>query len=350
MSSRILPVIKKKHHLLVTLVLCNAGAMEALPVVLDNLVSELIAVILSVTAVLAFGEIIPQALCSRYGLTIGGHCVWFVRILMFITWPLSFPISKVLDFVLGENKEIYFRKAQLKDLVKLSFESQTTREILAATQEDELLTEHEFKIIQGALALKETSVTKKMTQIDDVFMLDSKRKLDQATMKEIKEHGNSRVPVYREKRENIIGIILVKNLIEIDINNPPAIENLQILKAPCIQKEKMMYDVLRLMVDNTQKQNYSHLAFIVKENGSNKEGEIDLETSDIQVLGIITLEDVVEALIQQEIWDETDQLLHKLRHLKKEFAPPVTINENNFELQTNESDEKPVSDKVSLLA
>jgi len=324
--------------------------MEALPVVLDNLVSELIAVILSVTAVLAFGEIIPQALCTRYGLTIGGHCAWFVRVLMFITWPISFPISKILDFALGDHKQIYFRKTQLKDLVKLSFESQTAKQLLAVTQEDELLTEHEFKIIQGALALKETSVTNKMTLIDDVFMLDSKRKLDHATMKEIKEHGNSRVPVYREKRENIIGIILVKNLIDIDINNPPVIENLPILKAPCIQKEKMMYDVLRLMVYNTQKQNYSHLAFIIKKNDTNKEDEIDLETSDIQILGIITLEDVVEALIQQEIWDETDQLLHKLRNLKKEFAPPVTINENNFELQANELDEKPISDKVSLLA
>lgn len=60
-----MPVIANQHLLLVTLLLCNAGAMEALPVLLDRLVHPLAAIIISVTAVLAFGEIIPQALCSR---------------------------------------------------------------------------------------------------------------------------------------------------------------------------------------------------------------------------------------------------------------------------------------------
>ena len=63
-ADRILPVIDKHHWMLVTLLLCNAGAMEALPLSLDKLLPSWAAILCSVTGVLAFGEIIPQALCT----------------------------------------------------------------------------------------------------------------------------------------------------------------------------------------------------------------------------------------------------------------------------------------------
>jgi len=59
MTSRIFPVIDQHHWMLVTLLLCNAGAMETLPIYLDKLVPESIAIIVSVTLILIFGEVIP---------------------------------------------------------------------------------------------------------------------------------------------------------------------------------------------------------------------------------------------------------------------------------------------------
>lgn len=58
--NKIKPVIKKKHLLLVTLLLSNAVAMEALPIFLDAIMPAIVAIILSTTAVLIFGEVIPQ--------------------------------------------------------------------------------------------------------------------------------------------------------------------------------------------------------------------------------------------------------------------------------------------------
>jgi metal transporter CNNM len=57
---KIKPILAKKHLLLVTLLLANAVAMEALPIFLDALVPAVIAIILSTTAVLVFGEVLPQ--------------------------------------------------------------------------------------------------------------------------------------------------------------------------------------------------------------------------------------------------------------------------------------------------
>ncbi|MBA0780161.1 hypothetical protein Gotri_004301 [Gossypium trilobum] len=94
-AAAILPVVQKQHQLLVTLLLCNAAAMEALPIYLDKLFNQYVAIILSVTFVLAFGEVIPQAICTRYGLAVGANLAGLVRILMIICYPIAYPIGKV---------------------------------------------------------------------------------------------------------------------------------------------------------------------------------------------------------------------------------------------------------------
>ena len=54
----------------------------------------------------AAGEIFPQAVCQHHGLVIGAYSAWFVRLLMLATAPVSWPISKVLDYVLGEDNSV----------------------------------------------------------------------------------------------------------------------------------------------------------------------------------------------------------------------------------------------------
>ena len=63
-ASKVLPILAHRHWLLCTLLLSNAAAMETLPLFLNYLVPEYLAIIISVTLVLTFGEIIPQAICT----------------------------------------------------------------------------------------------------------------------------------------------------------------------------------------------------------------------------------------------------------------------------------------------
>jgi CBS domain containing-hemolysin-like protein len=63
-ADKIFPVIDKYHWMLVTLLLFNAACMECLPLSLDKLLPGWAAIVVSVTAVLFFGEIIPQAICT----------------------------------------------------------------------------------------------------------------------------------------------------------------------------------------------------------------------------------------------------------------------------------------------
>jgi len=119
-AAKILPVISRHHLLLVTLLLLNSIANEALPLFLDEIVPTIAAILLSVTFVLMFGEIIPSAIFTGPNqLFIAARFVPLVRTAIFLLYPIAFPISRVLDKLLGEEHTNRFNKAELRALVKL---------------------------------------------------------------------------------------------------------------------------------------------------------------------------------------------------------------------------------------
>ncbi|XP_058077795.1 DUF21 domain-containing protein At4g14240-like isoform X2 [Magnolia sinica] len=360
-AATILPVVQKQHQLLVTLLLCNACSMEALPICLDKIFHPFVAVLLSVTFVLAFGEVLPQAICTRYGLAVGANFVWLVRILMIVCYPISYPIGKLLDCLLGHNESALFRRAQLKALVSIHSQE--------AGKGGEL-THDETTIISGALDLTEKTAEEAMTPIESTFSLDVNSKLDWEAIGKILARGHSRVPVYSGNPKNIIGLLLVKSLLTVRAETETPVSAVSIRRIPRVPSDMPLYDIL-----NEFQKGSSHMAAVVKAKGKNKnpplsrDGEksednkissekstltapllpmrdeksdsivVDIEKGinkpqinahkpaslqqndavtnvvtslsedieDGEVIGIITLEDVFEELLQEEIVDETDE-------------------------------------------
>jgi len=354
-AAAIFPVVQKQHQLLVTLLLCNACAMEALPIFLDRIFNPVLAVVLSVTFVLAFGEVIPQAICTRYGLAVGASFVWLVRILMVITYPISYPIGKLLDFALGHDDSAYFRRAQLKALVSIHSKE--------AGKGGEL-THDETTIISGALDLTEKTAEEAMTPIESTFSLDVDSKLDWEAIGKILARGHSRVPVYSGNPRNVIGLLLVKSLLTVRAEIETPVSAVSIRRIPRVPADMPLYDIL-----NEFQKGSSHMAAVVKakpknvpapdktepymeaavatdltapllsnrddradivivdtesqhnvqvdrnkaysmqpnDTPSNTVASIPEDMEDSPVIGIITLEDVFEELLQEEIVDETDE-------------------------------------------
>ncbi|GLC43679.1 hypothetical protein PLESTM_001503800 [Pleodorina starrii] len=254
-AMKIMPVIKHQHFLLVTLLLCNAAATEALPLFIDRLADPVTAVALSVSVVLVFGEIIPQAVCSRYGLKVGAYSAWFVRILMTLCSPIAWPIGKLLDFMLGPDHSALFRRAQLKALVDLH----GTGAGFGGT-----LSEDEVHVIRGALDLTNKVACKSMTPLDKVFMLSTEDRLDERALQAILMSGHSRIPVHREgNRKAIMGLILVKELVLINPADNTPVHSLRLRELPRLAADTPMYDMLKLF--ETGK---SHMAVLTRTPGS----------------------------------------------------------------------------------
>ncbi|EPS73801.1 hypothetical protein M569_00955, partial [Genlisea aurea] len=251
-AAKILPVVKHQHLLLCTLLICNAAAMEALPIFLDSLLSAWGAILISVTLLLLFGEILPQSVCSRYGLAIGAAVLPVVRLLMLICFPVAYPISKLLDWLLGKGHGMLFRRAELKTLVTLHGNE--------AGKGGEL-THNETTIIAGALELSEKTASDAMTPISETFSIDVNAKLNRALIGRILENGHSRIPVYYEQPTNLIGLVLVKNLLAIHLDEDLPVKSVTIRKIPRVPESMPLYDIM-----NEFRKGHSHMAVVVRQS------------------------------------------------------------------------------------
>lgn len=371
-ARKIRPCLKNPHKLLVTLVLWNAVAAEALPLVLDRITDPVTAVILSVTVVLMFGEIIPQAICSSHGLAIGSLFAPVVKMLLVVTSPVSVPISAILDVVIGHRHSALFRRAQLKTFVDLHEKSKPYGGSLSTD---------EITIIKGALDLAHKCARAAMTPLDKVFMLPIDTVLDKETLSSILEFGHSRILLHqRGDRRNIIGLLLVKELIMVNPHANVPISSMQIRHVPRLLAETPMYDMLKLfktgkthMVVLTEPTReayerqqrleeetaididlYSLDSEGIPDSTSERQNEIrplieddkmdgsalyeaksssvdassissssmdaddvlfdslDAARNELEAVGIITIEDVLEELLGDEIIDETDRHVDNL--------------------------------------
>lgn len=197
------PLRKRGNFLLCTLLLGNVLVNNSLTILLDNVSNGLVAIIAATAFIVVFGEIVPQAICSRHGLAVGAHTRFITYFFMVLTFPLSFPISLLLDKILGEEIGQVYNREKLQELIRV-------------TKDFSALDEDEVNIISGALSLTKKTVKDIMTNIDDVFMLDYNDILNFDTMSEIMKRGYSRIPVYENEKSNIVALLNIKDLALID--------------------------------------------------------------------------------------------------------------------------------------
>ncbi|OMJ76944.1 hypothetical protein SteCoe_23569 [Stentor coeruleus] len=287
-AKKVIPVINRHHLLLVTLLVANSAAMETLPLLLDSLFSEYIAIILSVTFVLAFGEVLPQALCTGPDqLKIASKLVPIVKIIMFLFSPISYPIAKLLDCVLGEEHGKKFKNDDLKALVSL-------HEVQDA-QNKSGLGIGQVNIIHGAIDLHKEIVRKHMIDINKIYMLRSDIVISKDILKEILTKGYSRVPIHRgDNTNNIIGILHIKKLVAVKEGTPIESPRIKLRSPVYVHPNLSVLDLLGIFQEGK-----GHLALVTEQPEGVAPGKYP-------ILGMITLEDVMELLLKTNIMDEDD--------------------------------------------
>uniref|UniRef100_A0A8C6UJV8 Metal transporter n=1 Tax=Neogobius melanostomus TaxID=47308 RepID=A0A8C6UJV8_9GOBI len=231
------------------------------------------------------GEILPHSVASRHSLAIASKTLCATRLLMLLFLPIAYPVSKILDIMLRQEISSFYTREKLVAMLRV-------------TDPYHDLVKEELNIIQGALELRTKTVEDVLTPLSDCYMLSSDAVLDFCTMSDIMQSGFTRIPVYENDRSNIVDILFVKDLAFVDPDDCTPLKTItQFYKHPM----HYVFSDTKLDVMLEQfKRGKSHLAVVQRVNS---EGEGD---PFYEVMGIVTLEDVIEEIIKSEIVDETD--------------------------------------------
>uniref|UniRef100_A0A914HM24 Metal transporter CNNM2 n=1 Tax=Globodera rostochiensis TaxID=31243 RepID=A0A914HM24_GLORO len=297
-AQTILPVRKSGNLLLCSLLIGNVCVNSAISILFDDLTSGYVALAVSSAGIVVFGEIFPQALCVKKGLAVGSHTIWITRFFMVLTFPLAYPISRALDVLLGDQVESYDRK-RLIELIKLN-----TKNAVGPAEE--------LKIAIGAFEMGDKTVKDVMTKIDDVFMIPHDTVLNAKVVAEIVRSGYTRIPVFSDSRNNVVSLLFVKDLALLDPD-----DNF-IARTVCEYYQHPVRRVpentpLRTMLEEFKKGDY-HMALVDRMVVAHSADDKD---SKYELAGLVTLEDIVEEILQAEIVDETDVVMDNVNRIKR---------------------------------
>lgn len=287
-AKNILPIRQLGNQLLCTLILGNVMVNTLIAQITDSNMHGWIATVLSTALITLGGEIVPQALMSAHALQVGSKSAPVVKFFILIFYPICKPLSMFLDAVIGTDPGQIYERNELKKLMFMH----------AAHSTESGLNAGEVDLMMGAMELHEKTVVSVMTPLHEIFMLEANERLSEETIHYISEHGHSRIPVYQTHKNNIIGVLFAKDLLMI---NPE--ENTKILqlvkfyhrKCHVVPSETKLISMLKYF--QTGK---SHIA-LVQEVQQRAHGDPVYE-----VKGLVTMEDVIEELIHNEIFDEYD--------------------------------------------
>ncbi|KAJ8594393.1 DUF21-domain-containing protein [Rhizopogon salebrosus TDB-379] len=278
-AQKVLKLMQKgRHWVLVVLLLGNVVVNESLPIFLDGaLGGGIAAVVISTTAI---GIIIPQAVSVRYGLAIGARCAPFVLTLMYLFAPVAYPVAKLLDYALGENEGHTYKKAELKSFLQFHRAG------------EEPLRDDEISILNGVLELNTKNVESIMTPIQDVVTLSSDTILDHPAVDAILSSGYSRFPVHEPGNPLAFrGLLLIKKLLVYDPARALPVSDFKLSILPEAHPSINCFQALDYFQTGR-----AHLLLISRTPGMAGGG-----------IGLITLEDIIEEIISEEIVDETDR-------------------------------------------
>lgn len=182
-ATKIYPLRKRGNLLLCTLLLGNVCVNSLLSILTADKFGGTIGLLSSTFLIVIFGEIVPQAACQRYSLEVGSTMVPVVRVIMYLLFIVSYPLSKALDYALGEELATTYSSSEMIKLLQIHVNEQVIDPETATA-------------MKGALKFKDMTVKEVMTPLANTFMLSVDEKLNFETIAKIFKTGYSRIPVY----------------------------------------------------------------------------------------------------------------------------------------------------------
>lgn len=275
---KVLPLRRNTHLTLSAILLTNVAAVSATSLVLESMFYGVIAGLATTLIMVIFGEILPQAYFSRQALN---YCarLWIVmKLMILLTYPVAKPLQLLLDRILKPNAARHLQSRHELGLMIAEHLGQPESE----------LDDGEIDIIRGALQLSEKHVSEIMTPIRLTYWLTPETELTDRKINEIKAAGRSRIPIFNRERTKSYGVLLMKDLVDIDFGRQNLrVDNMHIYPANTVGSMTALDTMFHKFIASG-----THL--------------VPIERDD-KIVGIVTIEDLIEEIVGHEIRDEIDR-------------------------------------------
>ena len=239
--------------------------------------SELWLTIILTIVIIIFCEFLPKAIAKRFNFNLALMFAYPVTFFKYLTFIFVWPISKLFT--------LFGKLFSKKSKEEKEIDEDVLTEMVDTIEEEGLLEENEADLVRSAIDLSDIQAFEIMTPRVDVFAIDVEDDLDELIKdKELLQH--SRIPVYRDTIDNIIGILPTKSLAPYIFNKTKIdIESL-LYKPIVVPRNRQVLDLLEEF-----KEKKIHIALVKDEYGGTE--------------GIVTMEDILEEIVG-DIFDEND--------------------------------------------
>ncbi len=275
-AKKVLPLRQNAHLSLASILLTNVAVVSATSLTLEHEFGGLIAGIASTLLIVIFGEILPQAIFMRRALPITSFLTPALKLMVVITYPISKPLQLLLDALFGTPQaHVHTRR----DLGMILTEQ--------ASEDASELDEDEVEIMRGALALSEKRVRDITTDMRHVYWMTPDTVIDADKIDEIKDENWSRIPVFNKELTEVYGVLLMKDLVDIDFDERSwTVQEIGLKPTKMVGSMTALDTLFRKFIAA-----HTHLMPVER---------------DDKIIGIVTIEDLIEEILGHEIEDESD--------------------------------------------
>ena len=246
----------------------------------NNSMSIVIATVVMTIVILIFGEINPKIIAKNNSVTISRKVIFPMYYLAFITKPIVFilmGISKILGRMLG---------IEIKDEALMITEKDIISFVNVGEAEG-IIEEGEKDMIHSIFEFGETTAREVMTPRTSMYSIEATKTIN-SVWEELIDTGYSRIPVYEDTIDNIVGILYVRDILKAVKSGDTEVEIRKFVRVPYFVPEtKSIIEILK----EFQNQKV-HIAIVLDEYGG--------------TVGILTIEDLLEEIVG-EIRDEFDK-------------------------------------------
>ena len=234
----------------------------------------------SLVLIVLFGEALPRLIAGKNANSLTLSLAKPVRVLTIIVTPFSWTLgrlAKLLTLPMRGEEQPEGDEAAVEEL----------QSIIDTAEDESVLTEGRSELLKSALEFSELSASEAMTARVDVDAIDIDDDWDDI-IAEIEGSTHSRLPVYEDSIDNIIGFLYLNNFLKALTDDPHPDIRAMLMEPLYVYKTIKLPQVLAEL-----RHAKKHLAIVTDEYGG--------------TLGVISLEDVLEQIVG-EIWDETDEV------------------------------------------